>query len=257
VHRRIVAVLLLVGIIAAGCSTGADSRDEAGPCEVKPGVVCRDQDLRYVSMVAADLTGADFTGTDFRGADLRDAIFTDAKLVGALFGGTNLSGASLKNADLSKANLFFTNFTDADMTGAIETDAYACNVTRPNGGLVEGDCPASNVAFPGAEGAKAPTGPPAIVSLGVSPPGRCLNDAAGQGIEVDYVTRNTTGVTFSVDGIRIDGASKKRGTKRLPFRCDGKPHTILMRAFGVIPPTVTSSFTTALQNTETQNLANG
>ena len=148
-HRRSVAVVLLVGIIAAGCSTDAGSRDEAGPCEVKPGVVCRDQDLRYVSMVAADLTGADFSGTDFRGADLRDAILTDAKLVGAFLGGANLSGASLKNADLSKANLFFTNFTDADMTGAIETGAYACNVTRPNGGLVEGDCPASDGGVPG------------------------------------------------------------------------------------------------------------
>lgn len=244
------AVLLFVGVIAAGCSTDSAPSDEAGSCEIRPGVVCRDQDLRNVSMVAADLTGADFSGTDLRGADLRDVILTDAKLVGTLLGGANLTGASLKNADLTRANLFFTNLTDADMTGAIETDIYACNVTQPNGGVVEGDCPSSGGGLEETTTGTQPTGPPVIVSLELSPPRRCLDDAAGQGIEVDYVTRNTTSVTFSVDDIRIDGESKARGTKRLPFICDGKAHTVTMRAFGTFEPIAIMSFTTTLENAE-------
>ena len=96
-----------------------------------------------MSLVAADLAGADFSGTDLRSSDLREADLTGAKFVGALLGGVNFAGANLKDADLTKANLFFTNFTDADLTGVIETGAYSCNVTRPNGGLDEGACPSS------------------------------------------------------------------------------------------------------------------
>jgi uncharacterized protein YjbI with pentapeptide repeats len=246
-----VVAVLIVGIIAAACSGGSDEADEAGPCEIRPGVVCRDQDLRNVSMVAADLSGADFSGTDLRGSDLRDANLTGAKFVGAFLGGVNFTGATLKDADLTKANLFGTNFTDADLTGAIETDVYTCNVTQPNGALVAGDCPASgggSVVTP--EGPE-PTGPPVIEYLRLDPPGRCLNDAAGQGVEVEYRTRNATGVTFSVDGVRIDGTSKVRGVKRLPFVCDAKPHTVGMRAFGRPgDPSAASTFTTALEETD-------
>lgn len=246
-HRGSVVVVLLVALIAAGCSSSSGDADRAGPCDVRPGVVCKDQDLRNVSMVSADLTGADFSGTDLRGSDLRGVNLTDAKLVGTLLGGVNLSGASLKNANLTKANLFFTNLTDVDMSGAIETGIYACNVTQPNGALVEGDCPSTSNGLLVAPTGKQPTAAPVIDSFKLAPPARCLNDAAGQGIDVDYITRNVTSLTFSVDSVRIEGATKARGTQRLPFICNGKPHTVTLQAFGPVQPTTaTMSFTTAL-----------
>jgi len=254
VHRRVVAVVLVLAAIAAACSNGSADRDEAGPCEVRPGVVCTDQDMRDVSLVAADLTGADFSGSDLRGSDLTDANLTGAKLVGALLGGANFAGANLKDADLTRANLFFTNFTDADLTGVNRTDVYSCNVTQPNGALVEGDCPSVAGGDPASTpGGTARTGPPVIESLELEPPGRCLNDAAGRGIEVRYRTRNATAVTFTVDGIRIDSPSKVRGVKRLPFVCDNEPRTVVMRAFAPGAPTATRSLTVAVAEAEPQS----
>jgi hypothetical protein len=257
VHRATVAIVLLVGIVAAGCSTDPGDPDVAGPCDVRPGVVCTDEDMRNVSMVAADLSGADFSGSDLRGSDLRDANLTGAKLVGALLGGVNFVGANLTNADLTDANLFFTNFADADLTGVNRTGVYACNVTQPNGALVEGDCPGTSDGFLPTPTGKPPTGPPVIESLELDPPGECLNDAAGVGIEVRYNTRNATSVTFAVDGIRLDGASKVRGVKRLPFICDNEPHTVVMQAYGTQPPTATRSLTVALEAGTPQQPVNG
>ncbi|MGZ4754153.1 MAG: pentapeptide repeat-containing protein [Acidimicrobiia bacterium] len=241
------AVAMVVALVAVACSSGAGQPDEVGAsCKLGPRVVCRGQDLRNVSMVAADLHGADFSGADLRGSDMRRADLSDAKLVGALLGAVDLSDASLVNADLTKANLFFTNLTGANMTGAIRTGIFACNVTQPDGSLVPGDCPTNPSATLVPTG-PAPTSAPAIAYFRLEPPGKCLNDAAGTGVDVQWSTTNTTAISFAVDGIRIDGDSKARGTTRLPFVCDGKPHVVAMQAFGPVQPIATATITASLE----------
>jgi hypothetical protein len=242
-------VLVVVGLLAAACSSSSDTVDQAGPCDIKPGTVCRNESLQGVSMVAADLRGADFSGSDLSNADLRNADLTDAKLVKAQLGGANLTGASLKGANLTGATLFSTNLTGADMSGAIKTSWYTCNVTQPDGALVAGDCPDSTGGsiIPVA---KAPTGPPVITFFRPEAPARCLNDASGPGIEVEWSAQNVTALSFAVNGIRIDGgAVNATGTQRLPFICDGKPHPVEMQAFGSQSRVATASFNVALRNT--------
>jgi uncharacterized protein YjbI with pentapeptide repeats len=240
---------MFVAIAAAACSSAGGQRDEVGAsCPVHPGVVCRDQDLQGVSLAAADLRGADFSGSILINSDLRGADLTNAKLVGALLGGIDFTGASLKNADLSRANLFFTNFTGADLTGANQEGTFICNTVQPDGAILDGDCKAGADDTPTTTG-KSPTGPPTIDYFRLEPPGRCVNDASGTGIDVEWSTRNATILSLSVDGVRIDGATEARSTQRLPFVCDGKPHTVLLEAFGTFPPTANKSFTAALQLT--------
>ena len=242
-------VLLAVALLAAACSTSSSSSDQAGPCDIHPGTVCRNEDLQGVSMVAADLHGADFSGSDLSNADLRNADLTGANLVKAQLGAANLAGASLRNANLSGATLFSTNLTGANMTGAIKTGWYACNVTQPDGALVPGDCPVS----PGGSivpAVKAPTGPPVVRYFRPERPVRCLNDASGTGIEVEWSTQNVSAVSFAVSNVRIDGGSvQATGSQRLPFICDGKPHPVAMQGFGSQSRIATASFTVALQNT--------
>lgn len=248
--RGPVAVVALLAIALTACSSGSNGANEAGPCDIKPGTVCRNEDLRGVSMVAADLTGSDFSGSDLRGSDLRQATLDDVKFVGSILGAVDFTDASLKNADLTKANLFGTNFTGADMSGTILTDSFSCNITSPDGALDPGNCAsAPGTPTPSLPGTPTPTGPAVIDVLKISPPGRCLNDSAGDGIEIDFVTRNATGVSFAVDGIRIDGVSKLRGTQRLPFVCDGKPHLVALQAFGANGQIATKSLSVALKET--------
>ncbi len=242
-------VLLAVALLAAACSTGGDTADQAGSCDIKPGTVCRNELLQGVSMVAADLRGADFSGSDLGGADLRNADLTGAKLVKTQFGATNLTGASLKGANLTGASLFSTNLTGANLSGAIKTGWYTCNVTEPDGALVAGDCPDSTggSVIPVV---KPPPGPPVITFFRPVAPTRCLNDASGPGIEVEWSARNVTAISFQVSGIRIDGGTvKATGTQRLPFICDGKPHPVTMQAFGSQTRVANASFTVALHIT--------
>lgn len=247
VDRKGIAALMFVVLAAAACSSSAGAGgDEVGAtCKLAPKVVCRNQDLRGVSMVAADLSGADFSGSDLRGSDLREVNLADAKLVGALLGSATLANANLTNADLTKANLFFTNLTGADLTGAVLTGTFQCNVTQPDGRLVEGDCPSTVGTLPTTE----PTGAPTITYFRLAPPGKCLNDAAGTGIDVQWSTTNTTGIAFAVDGVRIASSIKPKGTQRLPFVCDGQPHVAAMQAFGAPGQVATATLTVSLDET--------
>ncbi len=247
--RGTVVAALLVAGLATACSTGTTGGNEAGPCEIKPGTVCKDMDLRGVSMVAADLTGADFSGTDLRGSDLRNATLNDVNFSGANLGAINFTGASLKGANLTKTYLFQTNFTNANLAGTNTTGAFICNMTEPDGGREPGNCASAPNATPTTTPGT-PTGAPQVLSFTISRPGRCVNDSAGDGIEVDYKTRNTSGIVFVVDGIRLDGPSKASGMKRLPFVCDGKPHTVELWAYGAPGvPSVKKSLTARLQPT--------
>jgi Pentapeptide repeats (8 copies) len=250
VHLGLLAVVMSFAVVAVACSNGGSGqRDEVGAsCEVRPGVVCRDQDLQSVSLVDANLSGADFSGSDLTSSDLRNADLRGAKFVGSRLSAVNFSGANLKNADLSRASLFYTNFTDADLTGANTTGMIDCNTIEPDGSLKVGACPPSPASSTPTT-RSAVTGPPVIEYFRPKPPARCVNDALGTGIEVEWSTRNATGLTFSVDGIRIDSSSKVRGSRRLPFVCNDKPHIATLLALGPVGPPATVSFAESLTET--------
>lgn len=239
-----------MALLAAACSSSGNTADRAGPCTIKAGTVCRDEKLQGVSMVAADLHGADFSGADLTGADLRNADLTNAKFVKAQLGAVNFTGASLKGADLSGATVFFTNFTNANMSGVNKTGWFSCNVTQPDGGFDAGQCPVGAGAGSLLPANKKPTGPPSVQYFRLQPPGKCLNDASGTGIEVEWSAKNVSAMTFTVSGIRIDGGVVKEvGNTRLPFTCDNKPHVVAMTAYGTQGRLVNSSFTATLRDT--------
>lgn len=237
----------VIVIVAAACSSSGSSVDQAGTCVIHPGTNCSNQRLQGVSMVAANLRGANFSGADLSRSDLRNADLRDANFVKAQLGAVDFTGANLTDANLTGANLFYTNFSGANLTRTVRTGTYSCNVTQPDGALVEGACPGgtgSAVPTP----AK-PTGPPSIQYFRVEAPARCVNDASGTGIEVEWAAQNVTGLAFTVDGIRIPGGlTQAKGSQRLPFVCDGKPHTVTMQVFGTGVQNTMSSFTVSLQN---------
>jgi hypothetical protein len=256
VHRaRGVAVILIV-VLAAACSNEAASKDEAGTCPVQPGADCRNQDLRNVSFVDAQISGINFTGADLSGADMRGADLTGAKLVGARLAGTDFTGATLKDANLTRAFLFTTNLTDADLTGAIQTGTQRCNVVEPDGGLTVGavigadgvpaSCGAGTTVTTILGGAKS-VGAPTIEYFRMTKPAKCLNDTSGTGIEVEWSAPNVNTLTFLVDGVRIETATTARGTKRLPFECDRKRHVVEVQAFGATRPSASSAFSASLR----------
>ena len=60
----------------------------------------------------------------------------------------------------------------------------------------------------------------------------CIVDGIGDGIEVDYRTGNAQSVVFSVDDVRASDTASASGIQRIPFTCDGHPHTVTVEAFG-------------------------
>ena len=236
---HIPCIALLGVLILVGCSDGGSvqANDVFGGCKIRPKSSCPDQDLRGVSLVSANMRGMDLTRAKLAGADLRDVDLAGARLVNADLSNADLSEADLTGADLSNSTLNFTNFSRAQMTGAILTGASLCNTTLSNGRTDPGNCAAQPLPTPGAA-----VGPPVITAFGPTPPAQCISDGAGDGIEVAWVTRNVTGMTFLVDNIRVEGATKPRASLRIPFACDNKPHQVTMQAYG-LPPLATASFT--------------
>ncbi len=202
----------MVIAVAAGCSSSAAETDEVGAtCKVRPHTVCRDQDLQSVSMVAADLRGADFSGSNLSSTDLTEADLRGAKFVGSNLAGVTFAGADLRGADLSKSLLYYTNFTDADLTGINRAGWIDCFSVQPDGSL--GACPtptgdaASQTTKPAAP---TDTAPPVINFFRMEPPGKCIYDAEGTGIEVEWSAQHVTSLVFSIDGIRVDTQTKPR-----------------------------------------------
>ena len=250
---------MVVVLAVAACSETTVPDDEYGECKVVPGAVCRDQDLRSISLVAADLTGVDLSGSDLSNADLRDANLTGAKFVGSVLAGTNFGGANLTDADLTNAFMFGTNLTDADLTGAITVGMQRCQVTEPDGAYTSGevlDAEGRPVPCSGGPSGTLPTpgststvGPPKVEYFRQAKPKRCINDVAGTGIDISWSTSNTTSINFFVDGIRIQQSTKPKGTQRVPFVCDGETHIVGMQAFGAASPAAEASFSAAHENT--------
>jgi uncharacterized protein YjbI with pentapeptide repeats len=247
----LVAVLLLGG----ACSSESAPDDAVGNCKVEPDTVCRDQDLQNVDFVAADLRGADFSGSTLSRADFRDADLTGAKLVGSILAGTNFAGANLTNVDMTGAFLFGTNFTGAEIEGIQDEGVQRCQVTEADGSYTSG----ALVGPEGQEEACSNTGQattttsraggggaPRIEYFRLAKPRRCITDVAGEGIDLEWSAPNATSLTFYVDGIRIESASKEKGVKRVPFRCDGKVHIVTADAFGAGGPKASALLTVTL-----------
>lgn len=244
--RALAGIAALAVLLGTACSGGSSaSVDSFGGCPIRPGVVCRDQDLRHTSVVAANLQGADLSGSNLEGADLRDADLRGAKLVGANLAGVSFMGANLAGADLTDAQLYITNFSRANLEGAVMTAAdKQCGVIDPDGRFVEGEACKETFTAPTTQpGSSAPT---RLEYFRAVEPAVCLNDLSGTGIEVEWKTANALGTTFLVDGIRVGGSKKARGRARLPFVCDGAPHEVEMQAFGAQSPLISKSFSLEL-----------
>jgi len=233
--------------VPAACATGSSSRvdNPYGSCKIGPGAVCRDQDLRAVSLVSADLRGADFTGSNLGLVDFRDADLRDALLVGTDLAGADFTGANLAGADLTDASTFFTNFSLANLEGANTAALKRCAVIEPDGRFDPGSGFCQQIT-------SATTNPPTQSSptleyFRAAKPAVCLNDVSGTGIEVTWKATGVLGITFFVDGVRVGGSKKTKGTTRIPFVCDGKPHTVGVQAYGAVPPSLSESFTLALE----------
>jgi Pentapeptide repeats (8 copies) len=252
VHQARGLAVILIVILAAACSSSATSEDEAGTCPVRPKTDCHNQDLRNASFVDGQLAGANLSGADLSKADMRGVDLTGANLEGAQLGGTDFTGATLKDANLAGSFMFGTNLTDADLTGADQTGTQRCNVVEPDGAITLGGLIGPDGTLVPCGVTTAPTAPPAaprppsVAYFRLTKPARCLNDASGTGIEVEWSTPNANALTFLVDGVRIDAATKAHGTKRLPFNCDRKVHMVSVQAYGSAVAPATSAFAVSL-----------
>jgi hypothetical protein len=238
---RYACVALAAIAVLAGCgSAEREISNRFGDCTFVAGTACRDQDLEAVAASNSDLAGADFSGANLTGADLRDVSFRNAILVGTILDKADLTRADLSNADLSKASLIGTNLDDADLYRTTQTDTQFCNTVMPDGSV--SDCQLFVPTGP----LKTPR-PPQIVRAAAHRPVVCIVDGIGDGIEIDFRVRRAGSVIFSVDGARVSQANVDQGIKRIPFTCDGHPHTVSIEAFGASPPTAKTSFDVSVE----------
>lgn len=236
--RRVLASFMaLAGVVAITSCSGGGTRleDRFGDCRFAPHAVCKHQDLEALGLQSRDLTGADFSGSVMTGTDLRGAILRDAKLVGTNLSGVDLTGADLRGADLSGARLFLAHLENADWTGSHRSGVGYCETFFPDGTV-------SDCNNPVVKGSSGPTALPAIVTFEPSRPFTCLDDALGQGVEVNWKVRNSTTVAFLVDDVNATTATGTHGIQRVPVECDGALHTFTIQAFGPVPPLAAESF---------------
>jgi hypothetical protein len=236
-------LLILLGLTACSGDGGAAQDDTFGSCRARAGAVCRNEDLRAVSLVAADLPKIDFTGSNLRNADFTDADLSGAKLVDADLSGTDFTGANLTGADFTGALMFGTVLRNAKTEGLIMAAAdRRCIVTMPDGSVERGEQCAAQAEQPTATASA-----PVIEYFRAVEPVECIEDASGTSIEVEWSTRFVNSVTFFVDDIRTSSESRRKGRKQLPFLCDGQPHPLLLQAVGPVPPLATASFTASVE----------
>jgi hypothetical protein len=238
--RYACVVFATIATLAACGSSEREITNRFGDCTFEARTVCRGQDLEAIAASNSDLDGADFSGANLTGADLRDVSFRNATLVGTVLNGADLTGADLSNADFSKAKLIGTSFEAADLYRTTQTDAVFCNTVMPDGTVT--DCQFLVPTKPGKT-----LRPPQIVRAGAHKPVVCIVDGIGDGIEIDFRVRRAQSVIFSVDDARVSQANVDRGIKRIPFTCDGRPHTVSLEAFGRASPTARTSFEVSVE----------
>jgi hypothetical protein len=256
VRLALCVTLTLAVALGSACSDGPMADPEFGDCKPRPNGACRDQDLRNISLVSADLQGMDFSGSTLSDADFRDADLTGAKFVGATLAFTNFARANLRDADLSGALLFGTNLTDADLEGANTEGAQRCNTVEPDGSYTVGElrddqgrltpCGGAGAAATPTTPTRPSSGPPRVEYFRQAEPTRCITDVAGTGIDVEWSIPNANTMTFYVDGIRIETSSRRKGEVRLPFVCNGEPHIVSVQAFGAADPPANAAFSATL-----------
>jgi hypothetical protein len=232
--------VLATAVVVAGCGgTHREISNGFGDCTFQPKTVCRNQDLSSIAASNSDLDGADLSGANLTGADLRRVSLRDARLVKTILNGADLSGADLRNADLTGASLIGTILDNADLDGTNQTDVRYCNTALPDGSVT--DCK----FLDGPKGKPDP--PPRVVRARAHKPVRCIVDGIGDGIEVDFKTRHAQSVVFSVDDVRASDTRFGDGIQRIPFTCDGHPHTVSVEAFGRTAPPATRTFTVSVE----------
>lgn len=241
-RRRGLAILVMVAWVLVGCESSQPTlENRVGDCTFRPHTVCRNQDLSSLVLQNSDLTGADFSGSKFNNTDLRNSILRDAKFVKADLGATDLTNADLRGADLSGALLFRVVFDGANWAGSNRAGAQYCDTVLPDGSL--STCQILNTT-----GAPPPVlRPPAVLQFRLHRPVRCLKDALGEGVELDWSVAKATSVSFLRNDVRVADGSGSSGIKRIPVPCDRKSYRLTIQAFGAAPPVASRSVTVALE----------
>ena len=224
-------LLVVALLVVAGCGASEpEVGSKYGDCNFVPRTDCSGQDLNSVTIAFSDLTGANLSKADFTDANLHGVILRNADLTGTDLSGADLTATDLRGATLTDTIFYRANLDKARWTGTDRSQARFCNTVLPDGEI--SDCPSlrddtiTTVAPPR----------PEILEFGVEPPGRCVSDAVGEGIELRYRTQNATQIGISVDGIRLRDDEVAKAVVRVPVACDGRIHTFKLDAFGVTPP---------------------
>ena len=234
------AVLAAVTLVAGCGGSGREISNRFGECTFEPKTVCRNQDLSSIAASNSDLDGADLSGANLTGADLRQVSLRGAKLVKTVLNGADLTGADLRDADLSGAYMISATLDRADLTNTNQAGVTFCNTVLPDGTVT--DCKFLQSTKPGKVVPR-----PEIVVARAHRPVRCIVDGIGDGIEIDYRTKHAQSVVFSVDDVRASDSRFADGIQRIPFTCDGHPHTVSVTAFGRTAPPATRSFTVSVE----------
>ncbi len=240
-RARYACALVAAILFVAGCGgTDREISNRFGDCTFVPKTNCVNQDLSAIAASNSDLDGSDFSGANLTGADLRNVSLRGAKLVKTILNGVDLTGADLRNSDLTGAFLISATLTRADLADTVQTGVTFCNTVLPDGSVT--DCK----FLRGGKQAK-PDPPPRIVRARAHRPAKCIVDGIGDGIEIDYKALHAQSVVFSVDNVRASDANFGEGIQRIPFTCDGHPHTVQVEAFGRTTPPATRTFSVSVE----------
>jgi uncharacterized protein YjbI with pentapeptide repeats len=227
-------------LVVAGCSSNEPSvSGKYGKCDFVPRTNCSGQNLNAVTLQFSDLRGADLSNADFTDANLHGADLRDANLSGASFDSADMTDTDLRGANLAGTKFFRTDLDRARWTGTDRSATKFCQAVLPDGSI--SDCPTLTDLVPSVSTTTPPR--PQILEFAVEPPGACLSDAVGEGIELRYRVAKASQIGVSVDDVRLQDSQAKQGIIRVPVDCDGKRHTFELVAFGAAPPPATRTIT--------------
>lgn len=234
--RRAWLLVVALLVVAACGSNEPEVASKYGDCDFVPRTNCSGQDLNSITIAFSDLTGANLAKADLTDANLHGVILRDADLTGTDLSGADLTGSDLRGATLTDTVFNRANLDKARWTGTDRSQAQFCNTVLPDGEI--SDCVLLRTTD-----TTAPRPRPQILVFGVEPPGTCVSDAVGEGIELRYRTQNANQIGISVDGIRLRDDQASRAVVRVPVTCDGRTHTFELEAFGDTPPPASKTIT--------------
>jgi Pentapeptide repeats (8 copies) len=235
--RRAGLIVVTLAVVGCSSSNGILTNEFAG-CTFEPHTNCAGLDLAGVIVAESDLRGANFAGANLEGADLRRADLRDANLKGADLTHADLTRADLRGADMSDAILTSVRFEHADWVGSNRSGARLCKTVLPDGGVSA--CKVLDVHV------QVDQTPASIVKFAAAPPVVCIDDFVGDGIMVDWRIAHAQSAVFLVDDIQASSAQGTKGRQRIPFLCDGAPHTVTIQALGEVSPVASRTFTVSL-----------